>query len=472
MKSLADAALARPGAALLLLAAALAWQGALLGPFQFDDWNVIVEQPAAHSVAAWWASMPGIRPLLKLSYALNWQGPESAGAFHLVNLCLHAANVGLLWRLLLFWPQLDRRAAWWVALIFALHPAQTEAVSYISGRSMSLMALFWLAAAVCWFHAAATNSRDCRAWRLAALLLFGAALAIRETAWSLPFVLFFWQRAGGQSWRHSGRSLWPMWGVLLGAVLAILALPGYRQMLAAALATREPLGNLALQVHSLAYLLIEPLLLLRNNIDPELPSVARYDVGWCLAALLLIALMILGWRGLSRWPAIGLALLWPFLLLMPTNGLIARLDPASERHLYLAMIGPAVLLVQSLWGRWPTRLNGAILFLLCTGLALATMQRNADYRSESALWEATRLRSPGKPRVWNNLGYAYLAEGRPDLALPALRRALALDPAFLRAELNLERAERAMALREGGAAGKESAEKSADPAIAATLKNQ
>ena len=465
MKPAAETSFERLGATLLLLAVALVWPGALAGPFQFDDWNVIVEQPAAHSLAAWWASMPGIRPLLKLSYALNWSGPTSAAAFHLVNLLIHAANVWLLWQLLRFWPQLDRRAAWWVALIFALHPVQTEAVTYISGRSMSLMALFWLAAANCWFNAVATNSRT---WRAAALVLFCAAIAVRETAWSLPFVLLFWQRAQGQSWRSSGRALWPLWGALAIAAVGIIAQPGYRQMLASALATRNPLANLALQVHSLAYLLVEPLLLLRNNIDPDLPSAARYDAAWCLAALVLVALLALGWRGLTRRPAIGLALLWPFLLLMPTNGLIARLDPASERHLYLALIGPAVLLVQGLCGRWPARLVGPILSVLCVGLAFATMQRNIDYRSESALWEATRLGSPGKPRVWNNLGYAHLAEGRPDLALPALQRALALDPDFMRAELNRDRAERELAGRDARPAAK----KSADPAVAAALKDQ
>ena len=44
---------------------------ALGASFQFDDWNVIVKDSRVQSLAAWWHSMPGIRPLLKLTYAVN-----------------------------------------------------------------------------------------------------------------------------------------------------------------------------------------------------------------------------------------------------------------------------------------------------------------------------------------------------------------------------------------------------------------
>lgn len=434
--------------ALLLLAVLLVWPWSLGGPFQFDDWNVIVEQPAVHSLASWWASMPGIRPLLKLCYALNWQLWPGAASFHALNVLLHAANVWLVWRLLAAWPQLDSRAAWWVALIFALHPAQTEAITYISGRSMALMALFWLSAAGCWLGRRRGLAVSC----------FLAAMAVRETAWSLPFVLLVWQRAQGTGWRAAARALWPLWLALAGAALLVLGQPAYQRMLADALASRGPLANLALQVEALRYLLVEPLLLLRNNIDPELPAAARFDVAWWLGFGAILGAAALGVRWLSRRPAPGLALLWPLLLLLPTNGLIARSDPAAERHLYLALLGPAILLVSGIGWLGGRRAN-LVLLGLAVLLGAATLLRIRDYRSESALWEATRLASPNKPRVWNNLGYAYLTEGRPADAIPALRRALELSPGFLRAELNLERAQAALA-------------RSGDAAVAAPLENQ
>src|SRR5262245_31744205 len=100
--------------ALIAAAVAAAYANALTGSFQFDDWNVIVNQAKVHGLGAWWASMPGIRPLLKLSYALNWAVSPSPFGFHLVNVAIHATNACLVYCLL------AKRAAKSVALTTAL----------------------------------------------------------------------------------------------------------------------------------------------------------------------------------------------------------------------------------------------------------------------------------------------------------------------------------------------------------------
>lgn len=69
------------------------------------------------------------------------------------------------------------------ALVFALHLAQTEAVTYISSRSTSLMATFYLAAFLVWLHGNETGRENWR--RIAAPVLFVAALAVKKTAWTL-----------------------------------------------------------------------------------------------------------------------------------------------------------------------------------------------------------------------------------------------------------------------------------------------
>ena len=91
----------RRGDALVLLAAvAAAWAGSFAGTFQFDDWNVIVNEPRVATLSAWWESMPGIRPLLKLSFAANRQSGFGLAGFHAVNLAIHAAAALLaLWLL-------------------------------------------------------------------------------------------------------------------------------------------------------------------------------------------------------------------------------------------------------------------------------------------------------------------------------------------------------------------------------------
>lgn len=129
--------------AVLLPAVALAYANALVAGFQFDDFNIIVDNPAVHTLSAWWAGMPGIRPLLKLSYTLNWLADPHPIGFHAVNVLLHLLNVALVWRLTAHLPGRDGhehgperlRARVLTTLLFALHPIQTEAVTYVSGRS-------------------------------------------------------------------------------------------------------------------------------------------------------------------------------------------------------------------------------------------------------------------------------------------------------------------------------------------------
>ena len=83
----------------VLALVALAYANSFAGIPQYDDWNVIVDSPAVASLAAWRESMPGIRPLLKLSYALNNSLGGLAG-FHALNLLLHGLNVAMVLALL------------------------------------------------------------------------------------------------------------------------------------------------------------------------------------------------------------------------------------------------------------------------------------------------------------------------------------------------------------------------------------
>jgi Flp pilus assembly protein TadD len=77
----------------------------------------------------------------------------------------------------------------------------------------------------------------------------------------------------------------------------------------------------------------------------------------------------------------------------------------------------------------------ALLLLACTTL---TVLRNLDYRSELALWQATVALSPDKPRVHNNLGYAYELAGQHAAARWHYLKALALDRQNFKSSYNLK----------------------------------
>jgi hypothetical protein len=427
-------------AALLVGAVACAYLNAFWGAFQFDDYNVIVLNPAVHSVRAWWDSMPGIRPLLKLSYALSWSTGLGPAGFHAVSLLCHAGSGLIVFALVRRWGDVLGIArervggvALCAALLFAVHPAQTEAVTYISGRSVSLMAVWYLAALL-------THRDGVSGWRAwVSPLLFAAALLTKETAWTLPFALLLVGAADGRgSWRDRLWGLRLHWGVLVLAAAAMLALPGYRRLLAVSLAARDAGSNLLTQIGGQVYLLTQPLLLLRMNIDPDLPVSTAATPGLLLEGAALILLAVAGAVQLWRRPWLGAGILWFFLHLLPTNSVLPRLDVANDRQLYLAIIGPAIVLATVVWSRLPGRLAMLAVLALTLGLGAATVERNWDYRTEVSLWQATAHDSPGKARVWNNLGYAYQISGEVEAARQAYRRALELNPSHVKARANLD----------------------------------
>src|SRR5260370_35097851 len=124
-------------ARLVLLAAALLAFGASLGSgFHFDDY-AIFSDPALQSAHGWievWAPLK-TRPLTYFTFWLNRQmGAGDPLGYHLFNLMFHLAALLLAWECL--GGLLPERAAVSAALVFALHPLQTEAGNYDVARVM------------------------------------------------------------------------------------------------------------------------------------------------------------------------------------------------------------------------------------------------------------------------------------------------------------------------------------------------
>jgi hypothetical protein len=426
-------------AAAIALAVIVAYAHALSGSFQFDDWNVIVDNPAVHSWSAWWDRMPGIRPLLKATYVANWVSGWGVEGFRGVNIVLHLVNtvlVTVLVRQVLEVLGVDRAraatAAFVAAALFALHPAQTEAVTYISGRSVALMAMFQLAALV--LHLRSPSPRG----TATALLLFLLAMTAKETAWTLPFAVAIIEAARpGSTWRGVLRRTGWYWVTLAGLFLAAMAIPGYRFLLSRSLETRTLGENLLTQIDGVFYLLSRPMLLLHTNIDPDLPARTHWTMPLVVEAVVLLAILTVAVWQWRRRPWLGLGLLWPFAMLLATNSVLPRLDVANDRQLYLALVGPTWVVAMLLL-RVPSPKLSAGLTAAVAGVLLAvTAQRNGDYRTEVSLWEATAKVSPGKARVWNNLGFARQTAGDLAGARTAYERALALDPEDVKARINL-----------------------------------
>lgn len=402
--------------------------------------------------------MPGIRPLLKLSYALNHASGFGVVGFHAVNVAIHAGNAFVA---MVIADRLGKRSQSAVtgseervgetlgnrgfplaaALVFALHPLQTEAVVYASGRSASLstgLALWSIAIGV-----GAQESGKPRPWFIAASLgCMAMALAVKESAVVVPAVLVLWRATDPDRpacFRELLRVAAPHW-FLLSIVLAIgLVLPAYQRFVDTSLAIRSPLENLIAQVRGVQYLLGQMVRIDRLNADPALPAVARLDAESTLFAVLLMAVFGLAIAMRRRASTSAFAVLWTAIWLAPTNSLLARFDLVNDRQAYGALLGPA-LFVGLAWKTLAVRSRSlaVLLLLVCSiGLGVATHRRNEVYRDEVVFWQTVARQSPHNARAFNNLGVA-LADGcKDEAAIHAWRRALELDSGFVRAAVNL-----------------------------------
>jgi tetratricopeptide (TPR) repeat protein len=427
----------------LVLLVVLAYANSLNGVFQFDDYNVIVDQSVVHGAAAWlqdWGE--GIRPLLKLSYMLNWEWDASPIGFHFVNLLIHGANVLVVYQLSTAMLQTkgllvkQHHTAWFAAALFAVHPAHTEAVTYICGRSSSLMTLLFLTG--CWVHVTLPSAKWPRMQQWLAPLCMLMALGVKETAVTFPLALLLWDRFAGLGWQQSLRNAWRCWMVLLLAAVFFLLNAAYRDAMSRSLEFNSLLGNVATQLTAVLYLLRQWALPLWLNIDPDLP--VQQDLSRAWPALFILAGAL--WVMVCKWrtkPFLAFAIGWVLLDWFSLYLFLPRLDVANDRQLYLVTWPLGLALLVGLQGHLPERQVYGVAAVVVMAFAGLTVQRNQNYHSEVALWEQTAALSPNKSRVHNNLGYAYMQAGRTKDARREYLRALQLDAANIKARLNLRR---------------------------------
>ena len=183
------------------------------------------------------------RPLVNLSLAINvaFDGLNPLG-FHIFNLLTHWCVAILLWaiaRRTLLLPYFEGRfarsadlLALCVALLWAVHPLQTEAVQYVSQRTELMMGVFYLSTLYCALRYWTTASEGGRVgWPLLATISCLAGMACKEVMVSAPVVVLLYERTfiSGSLGRALRRS-WPLYaGLSLGwIVLTLLNVHGPR----------------------------------------------------------------------------------------------------------------------------------------------------------------------------------------------------------------------------------------------------
>jgi hypothetical protein len=180
---------------LLALITLVIYLPSISAPFIFDDNHMIVNNLLIKNphyfgmffkgyVTSYPVPKGMCRPLLMLTFAFNYlTGKLNPAGYHIINILFHFLNATLLFFLLkTIKKDIPRMLAFFVSLLFVVHPINTEAVSYISSRSDLMVTFFILSGFILYI----------KRRYIPAIIMYALALLSKETSLGLlPLVLIY-----------------------------------------------------------------------------------------------------------------------------------------------------------------------------------------------------------------------------------------------------------------------------------------
>jgi tetratricopeptide (TPR) repeat protein len=340
-----------------------------------------------------------------------------------------------------------------IAMIWAVHPLQTQAVTYIYQRIESMTGMFCLLSLACFARAAATAAQTPsgawpRSWLAGSVAAAAAAMASKESAVSLPLLIlaydwFFVEPPAGTSWLSAIRQRWAFWLPLFATWVIIglqLAVQGgqYQEF------DKETLTPFR-------YALTEAGVILHYLRLAVWPVGQCFDYGgWPVATsvgqvlpaltviLVLLAITAVGTVRRRPWASLGVLF---FLALAPTSSIMPIEAVANEHRMYLALAGVVgavvcggVELAASIAARRPglvpgdPRVPAAVAAVAIMLLVFATQLRNQLYGNVTNFWLDVLKQDDGNHRANWALAGVFDANGQTDVAMILAEKALARRP--------------------------------------------
>jgi protein O-mannosyl-transferase len=455
---------------LLSLLAILIYSDAFSASFHFDDYFFIVDNPLIKNFSS--LLLSGTRYMGFLSFALNYHfGRLNVFGYHLVNLLIHIGNGFLVYTLIftLFkTPRmqsspLDPNRTFGIAiataLLFVVHPIQTEAVTYISQRFASLATLFYLLTVVLYlkWRLTSSESKGRHLWYAGAWVSTVLAMKTKEITFTLPFMLLLVEAVFFEPLTRK------RWAALIPFLLTLPIIPlshypqGFgegEEIFARETNSISRWDYLLTQFRVIVTYLRLLIFPVHQNLDYDYPIAhTLLDPPVFFSFLFLLSLFVFSLYLLfvsprashpsrftiaaSRLTAFGI--LWFFLTLSIESSIIPIRDVIFEHRLYLPSVGFLLAGSVAVLGLLDRR-RGMQAIAICALVAVfsvATYQRNLVWRNDLTLWSDVVQKSPNKARGYSNLGKAYLDQKKWKVAIAYSRTSVSLDPNYAEPYNNL-----------------------------------
>jgi protein O-mannosyl-transferase len=446
----------RLGAGILLLAFALViYLPSFQAPFHFDDRGSVLNNPHVQISdlkpktlfrAAFQDGLQN-RPLSNLSLALNFYfGRLNPAGYHMVNFfffCFTALGIWLLLERLFarlgFDPNRSWLAAWLCALVWAAHPLNTQAVTYIVQRHTSFAGAFsiW---SIYFFHL----GLEARKRRLMFYLICGLctifAILCKETALAVPGLIFLYKIYFFDELKPGWLRRNIAWVIALAVFYALSAAAVLRPGMVAQLRHDfayyhiSAFGKILSAPRSLfwyLYLIVFPFpQFLSLYHEFPMSTGLLHPAATLFSWVAFLAALLFALARARRHKIISFAVLW-YLGSLAVETMPLPIETVNEHRLYLALLSLVVPACS-----WPVLKGKSLKPTLAWAMVIVlffgffTFSRNRLWISDPALWKDTLGKFPEHAETYNNLGTAYIIKGREDLAIKNFNKAIELDPGY------------------------------------------
>jgi len=441
------------------------YANSLFNGFVYDDYPTIVENPHIQELAENIPSffnlnyfkIAGIeasyRPVATFSYYLLFQifGLNAFG-YHLASLMIHILNVLLVYVLASRILE-DRWSPLIAGLLFACHPALTEAINCISYNEDLLAAVFFLLALVLYLTLSTKNY-------VLSLICFLLGLLSKEMVITLPAIIVLYDmtfnRLGDNQTLYA-RSAFILkkrigyYTGYLGVSLFYLYLRfGLFYVQGDSIAPQY--GDLIDRIIYLPYHLFNYVKLSVSPVNLSADYVFAYPESFLspvnLMALSFVLLILVSSFLIAKSSkAIAFGIWWFFITLLPVLNLIQIYNPFAERYVYLPLVGFCLVLstgIAAIADRLTLRQKGRVAVITFSIAAVVlilysmlTIPRNFVWKNGIKLWTDTIERTPASSRAHGNLGRHYEQLGMTEEAIGEYKKAIELNSNDYKSHYNL-----------------------------------
>ena len=471
---------------LMIFLVCLAYGNTLQHSFHFDDIPSILEKPWIRGLD----KIPDFifsysqRPLVILSFNINYAiSGFKEWSYHVFNITFHLLVVFLVYRLgKLIVSHISQGNAPLVndsnqmpllaAVIFAVHPLNTQAVTYISSRSSIMATMFYLVAIILFFEGLYKKENKViktnYVFVAGAVISFGIGFLCKLIVISLPAILFayhyyFISNQNIQTWIKKQWKWILGTGVLLALAFLFKKIYG-DGLLRASIVDVTAWNYFRTQIGVIPFEYFRKMIFPFNlTIDPVFQVILHWRSLIAIGGIIILGILSIAWIKLSKvkkqsktFAPEAFGLIWILVALSPSSSFIPLLDMAAEHRTYLPLAGFSILFAsllirlksfiqqsikidaESMYNNQKVVMLPVVLILLIlVSFLVGTRERNKVWKDEVSLWTDAKQKAPFLIRPYNNLGEAYDKLGKYDLAIAEFEQALRLNPNYFFALSNL-----------------------------------